>query len=285
MRPRGCKAGNDAPVCGVLDKHAWFAPCRGAGLQSQKWLCQEKTVLTSYLDAFHSVTDGRTRISPEQASAFAKGVAGDFNPLHDPDNKRFCVPGDLLFCLALARYGVSRSMRFDFINMVGAGVDICFPNDEGGELTVTDLTGRPCLKVWREGPTGREPRLLEDLTRAYAEFSGHNFPHVMVPLMESRQVMLHPQRPLVIYASMGFEFDGLPTGIPELKFVGAELAVDGKRGEVDLNFELLLDGRTAGRGSKHLVLSGLRPFDARDMDAMVGEYDRRKAAYSMAHAV
>ena len=33
----------------------------------------------------------------KQASDFAKQVASDFNPIHDEDAKRFCVPGDLLF--------------------------------------------------------------------------------------------------------------------------------------------------------------------------------------------
>ena len=53
------------------------------------------------LDEYYSDGNGHIAISREQASDFAKGVAGDFNPIHDVDAKRFCVPGDLLFSLAL----------------------------------------------------------------------------------------------------------------------------------------------------------------------------------------
>ena len=49
-------------------------------------------------------------ITREQGSQFAKKVADDFNPLHDADAKKFCVPGDLLFSLVLSRYGVSENL-------------------------------------------------------------------------------------------------------------------------------------------------------------------------------
>ncbi len=35
-------------------------------------------------------------------------VVDDFNPIHDEDNKRFCVPGDLLFSVLLANVGLSQ---------------------------------------------------------------------------------------------------------------------------------------------------------------------------------
>ena len=46
-------------------------------------------------------TDRSMQFSQQQASQFAKGVAGDFNPIHDVGGKRFCVPGDLLFACLL----------------------------------------------------------------------------------------------------------------------------------------------------------------------------------------
>ena len=57
-------------------------------------------------------------ITREQGSQFAKKVADDFNPLHDADAKKFCVPGDLLFSLVLSRYGVSENMYFKFEGMI-----------------------------------------------------------------------------------------------------------------------------------------------------------------------
>lgn len=67
-----------------------------------------------FLDRFHTIQDGCVHISASQASQFAKEVAGDFNPIHDPDARRFCVPGDLLFAVVVSRFGLSRHMTFQF---------------------------------------------------------------------------------------------------------------------------------------------------------------------------
>lgn len=67
-----------------------------------------------FLKEFYAIQDGCVAISAAQASMFAKEVAHDFNPLHDEDAKRFCVPGDLLFSLVLEKYGLSRNMHSRF---------------------------------------------------------------------------------------------------------------------------------------------------------------------------
>ena len=64
-----------------------------------------------------------------QASSFAKQVADDFNPIHDTDAKRFCVPGDLLFSVALAQLGLSQEIRVRFDGMVTEGIPISFKAD------------------------------------------------------------------------------------------------------------------------------------------------------------
>ena len=75
-----------------------------------------------FLKDFYSIHEGSISIIAEQASMFAKEVAHDFNPLHDVDAKRFCVPGDLLFSMALEKYGLSQNMHFVFAGMVGHDV-------------------------------------------------------------------------------------------------------------------------------------------------------------------
>ena len=75
-----------------------------------------------FLKPYFSNNDKQFQFTRQQASHFAKMVAGDFNPIHDEDNKRFCVPGDLLFAVLLQKEGVSQKMRFDFSGMVSDGV-------------------------------------------------------------------------------------------------------------------------------------------------------------------
>ena len=229
-----------------------------------------------FLDDFHTQAAGRIRISASQASRFAKRMAGDYNPIHDPDARRFCVPGDLLFALVLAQHGLSQRMTFHFRGMVGDDVPLSIHICDDASLSVQDDAGKEVLFVERGGETTRDPTVIEALTRRYIAFSGRNFPHYLKPLMESRGVMFNPQRPLVIYDSMGFTLDSLDIAALAVEFVGSSFDINGKRGEAHLQFRMTSQGEAVGSGSKKLVVSGLRDYDADVMDAFVNEFTRRK---------
>ncbi|APX94253.1 hypothetical protein BWR19_15645 [Halomonas sp. 1513] len=232
-----------------------------------------------FLDDFHSVRDGRIGISADQASHFAKRVAGDYNPIHNPDARRFCVPGDLLFSLVLMRFGLSQHMSFRFLSMVGADVALDFVEHDDGCIRVTDDAGKVYLEVERRGEVTRDESVVEAFARRYVAFSGKNFPHYLKPLMEAEGVMFNPQRPLVIYDSMGFSLTRLDAVAPGLELSGSSLEVAGKRGDALLEFDMTSGGETIGHGSKKLVVSGLRDYDASAMDAIVDEFYRLKHAY------
>ncbi|MDT8879455.1 DUF3581 domain-containing protein [Halomonas saccharevitans] len=231
-----------------------------------------------FLDDFHTRTDGWIRISAEQASRFAKRVAGDFNPIHNVDARRFCVPGDLLFALVLSRYGLSQNMSFRFLSMVGDGVPLCFHEDDDGLIRVCDEQGKGYLEVTRSGETTHDEAVVEAFTRCYVAFSGKNFPHYLKPLMEEQGVMFNPRRPLVIYDSMGFSLERLNGRLPGLELLDSSLSVAGKRGDALLEFRITAGGETVGSGSKKLVVSGLCDYDAAAMDEVVAEFYRLKAA-------
>ncbi len=235
-----------------------------------------------YLNAFHQTNDGLVTIEPEQASRFAKEVAQDFNPLHDPDSKRFCVPGDLLFALVLANSGLSSKMVFNYTGMVGKDVSLVFPETAANTFQVTDSQDKEYLNVSREGATTDDMQLIEAFTRAYVAFSGHSFPHILVPLMREHNVMINPARPMVIYENMSFQFDRLDLKAPVLELEESQLEVDGKRGTVTLKFHVLEDGVEVGKGQKSMVLSGLREFDEQKVQDLVEMYETTKANYQTA---
>jgi len=232
-----------------------------------------------YLNAFHQLDNQYITITPQQASRFAKEVAQDFNPLHDPESKRFCVPGDLLFALVLANQGLSQKMVFNYTGMVGEGVLLDVPNGTGSEFKIKDNNGKEYLNVSREGDTTKDMALIESFTRAYVAFSGHSFPHILVPLMQDNNVMINPARPMVIYESMAFEFDRLDLIAPTLKFDNSELDVQGKRGTVTLNFHVIANEEVVGHGHKTMVLSGLREFNNDQVQALVDAYETTKSNY------
>ena len=98
-----------------------------------------------FLDPFHSKHNGFVQVSADQASDFAKGIADDFNPIHDADSRRFCVPGDLLFALVLSNYGISQNMSFSFKGMVSALTPLAFPDTDASRLEIVNDKGKEFL--------------------------------------------------------------------------------------------------------------------------------------------
>lgn len=231
---------------------------------------------------FYAQCGDEITISAEQASRFAKGVAGDYNPIHNPDARRFCVPGDLLFALVLERFGLSQHMEFRFLNMVGANTPLTFSQSVSGDIHVTDASGKCYLDVTRSGDTTFDRDAVDAFTRCYVAFSGKNFPHYLKPLMEAHGVMFNPKRPLVIYHSMGFTLERLDGLAPDLALSRSSLEVQGKRADALLDFSIESAGKPFGVGSKKLVVSGICDYDATEMDAIVEEFYRLKAAYEAA---
>ena len=229
-----------------------------------------------YLDNFYSESGDEIRFSREQASRFAKSVADDFNPLHDPTNKPFCVPGDLLFSVAVVRLGLYQRMRFDFAGMVDGTLPLRFTETDEGQTQVVDESGKSYLNINHEGECTADTALSGTLSRRYVEFSGHTFPDILMPLMAEKGVMINPARPLVIYDSMEIDLERLDFEDPQLEFTRSSLEVNGKRGSVRLAFQFKSDGQVVGRGAKFMSLRGLKPYDDREADAMISEYRDRK---------
>ena len=245
-------------------------------------MSESMTAIPAFLDAYYaSGSDGSVRVSAEQASAFAKDVAGDYNPLHDVGARRFCVPGDLLCALVFARYGLSERMTFAFRDMVRAEEPLYFPEaeTETGSIAVVDADGGVYLEAERAGAVCRDPGVIERFIREYAAFSGKTFPHHMIPLLEEHGVMFHPDRPLVIYDSMGFELETLAFGELSLALADRTLTTDDRRGSVKLCFDMQADGYPFGAGWKRLVISGLRAYDGERMRSFVEHFRMLKAAY------
>lgn len=235
-----------------------------------------------FIEKYYNVSEQRINYSREQASDFAKIVADDFNPLHDIEAKRFCVPGDLLFSTVLAQAGVSKQMSFYFSGMVTDGINLAFPKVVEHEAQITDEAGKEYLRIEANGETSHKAELVESLIRAYVGFSGHTFPHILVELMAKQNVMINPKRPMVMYESMSICFDTFDVDEVALTFSHASLDVQDKRGNVSLEFNFTAQGKVVGKGVKRMVLSGLRPYEKAVMDDVVAEYNQWKQDFSAA---
>lgn len=232
-----------------------------------------------FLKEFYCIHEGNVSISAEQASAFAKEMAHDFNPLHDADAKRFCVPGDLLFSLALEKYGLSQNMHFTFSGMVGQGVLLNFPDSDADLIDVTDNQGKTYLQIERSGDLSRDSALIESFTRDYVAFSGQNFPYVLVPLLAEKNVMFNLNRPLVIYESMTLSFHHLNFQQASVDMMEPKMEVNGKRASAFLHFQIKSGENVVGTGFKKLAISVLNGYESEPMQAFVDEYLARKNGY------
>tara|TARA_R110002074_G_scaffold366065_2_gene539903 strand:+ start:32773 stop:33480 length:708 start_codon:yes stop_codon:yes gene_type:complete len=233
------------------------------------------------LKQFYSKEGQQVHVSREQASCFAKSVAGDFNPIHNIDARRFCVPGDLLFAVALTELGISQNMRFDFESMVTEQTVVTLPEQLSNEFSLLDQNNKSQMTIHSSGKQTSDSTFITNLIEKYVQFSGRTFPEILVDLMQKNGVMINPARPLIIYKDMAIHIDQFPQGELSLEFSGASMDVDGKKGSVKLEFDLAVDGRSIGHGTKEMVVSGLRPYDQSAIDEIVSEYNKTKLTYSV----
>lgn len=232
------------------------------------------------IENYYQLDGTKLSFTREQASEFAKSVASDFNQLHDVDAKRFCVPGDLLFSVIIHHYGLRETMGFSFSGMVGEDDTLLLPQTKAREVSIYDQNDKKYLDISSNGATSNDPVLIESLTKCCVEFSGHTFPHVLVPLMKQHNVMINTDRPLVIYDHMRIALDTVDIDSVSLEPAKSELRLYGKRGDVALNFDFYCNGEHVGKGQKKMLLSGLREYDQTKIDELVALITKSREAYA-----
>jgi len=232
-----------------------------------------------FIENFCPIDADEISFTRQQASDFAKQVADDFNPLHNIDAKRFCVPGDLLFSIVIAKSGLHKNMTFDFSGMVSDNVSLTFPRHIDESFDIKDGKDKTCLNVSVSGEKTENPALINALTKAYVDFSGHTFPDILIKLMSENDVMINPARPMVMYQSMSIDLHTFDAESVTLKLAKTSLSIESKRGDAWLEFDLLSNGKVIGHGKKHMLLSGLRSYEQESIDAMVNQYHESKVSY------
>jgi hypothetical protein len=170
-------------------------------------------------------------------------------------------------------------MKFGFAGMVGGSVELLFPEQVSENFSICDSRDKTYLNVSRHGDVSRCDAQTESFIRHYVAFSGHNFIDILMPLMKQHQVMINPDRPLVIYESMSFDLTTLDFIEVTLSLVGQDLKIEGKRGDVTLHFELHSGDVLVGTGIKTLVMSGLRPYEEAFAQQMCATYEGRKTDF------
>jgi hypothetical protein len=232
-----------------------------------------------FIEKYCPIDNDKISFTRQQGSDFAKQVADDFNPLHNIDAKRFCVPGDLLFSLIIAKSGLHKTMRFDFSGMVNDDIALTFPTEVNHKFDIKDDNDKTYLTVHAQGDKTLCPSLINSLTKAYVDFSGHTFPEILVNLMVEKNVMINPARPMVMYQCMEINLQRLDIESVTLKLAETSLSIEGKRGDAWLNFDLISNNEIVGQGRKHMLLSGLRPLCSDSVNAMVEQYKETKQSY------
>ena len=232
------------------------------------------------LEKYYTLDGSRLSFTRQQASDFAKTIAGDFNTIHDANSKRFCVPGDLLFAVIVNHYGLRQNMGLSFSGMVGDDVTLILPEVNAREISIYDENDKKYLDVSTSGEETHNKNLIDSLTLEYARFSGHTFPHVLVPLMKENNVMINTERPLIIYDHMRISLDTLDIDSVELSLSDSIFRLYGKRGDIALNYDLCCNGELVGKGQKKMVLSGLREYEQDRIDELTEAYNEYKSRYA-----
>ena len=232
-----------------------------------------------FTERYYSRDGDNFLFSKQQGSDFAKAIAGDFNPLHDVDNSRFCIPGDLLFSVILSQFGVSQTMHFDFQGMIAGDMPVRFLVSES-EVDAKNDKDKTLIKLTRSGEKYANEVFVEGLIRSYVAFSGKTFPHIIIRLMKEQGMMINTRKPMVIYDQMSLSLNQFSEVAPEVILKNCDFEVTGKRGVVTMNFDINADDQPIGTGEKKIIMSSLRPYEQEDIDYLVDTYNASKLAYS-----
>lgn len=223
-------------------------------------------------DYYNKINQEELTITPEQASDFAKDIAKDFNPIHDAESKRFCVPGDLLLALTLHKYGLFQKMAFDFQGMVGKNTNLIFPENTSDNLELKDTNEKTYLSSQFSGLVQKDTQIIESFIKQFVTLSGKSFLDELVPLMRQHQTMINTKKPMVIYDSMEFTLTEMNPTQLELKFTTSQLEQDGKRGIAKLGLGIFDGDKQIGSGYKTMILSGLRPLVEEELEELILAY-------------
>ena len=185
-----------------------------------------------------------------------------------------------MFAVLLKHHGLSRDTRVTFEGMVTDASQLHFPADLDTQASITDQHDKVMLIVERDAEVTHDAALIQALTLQYVTFSGLTFPDILVELMRENDAMINPSRPLVIYRDMRITMERLDVPTVALEYTGGTMSVDGKKGQVELNFDLVFEKSVVGRGLKTMVLGGLRAYDQAAVDGIVADYMAIKTAHS-----
>jgi hypothetical protein len=164
--------------------------------------------------------------------------------------------------------------------MVGADVGLVFPDTDADTIIITNEQGKSVLEIERKGNINKDKKFVESLIKNYGQFSGQNFPTLLMPLMKEHGVMFNPSRPLVMYNSMSFEFNCVDFNDEmQLKLANSSLDVEPKRANSFLHFDLFDGDKLAGKGIKRLVIAGLKPYDDEVITEFAKGYEARRDAF------
>ncbi len=98
--------------------------------------------------------------------------------------------------------------------------------------------------------------------------------------MKSKDIMINPTRPLVIYECMELDFTRLDLTAPTVELTDSIIEVEGKRGSVTLHFCFKENGEIVGTGSKRMLMSGLKPYCQDGIDDLVSRFNERKDKFN-----
>ena len=230
------------------------------------------------LQTYYQQANDSLQFTREKASHFAKDIAGDFNPIHDVEARRFCVPGDLLFAVLLEQHGLFRNMEIEFAGMVTEQSTV-LTNKSPGMIRFIDTQDADFIIARHDEQSCGDKAFVNELSQAYVNFSGQTFPHILVPMMREHDVMINPARPIVMYRRMSLSLDTCGGDNISLAYTGAQFEANGKKGEASLFFDIKAGEDTIGTGMKNMLLSGLRPFEQKAIDDVIAEYDGWKSKW------
>ena len=227
-----------------------------------------------FVDQYYTCHEENFYFPKHKSSAFAKQIAKDFNPLHDVKNRRFCVPGDLIFSAILSKFGANKEMTFDFKRMIN-GIEALNVVSSNESISVKNIQNEEMISIHRGGEITHDKVFINGFIRSYVEFSGKMFPEVILNAMKKSGVMPSLKRPLIIYVKMSFSLNVFSSNRPQVMLRETVFEKLGRKGVMSLYFDVWVNGEIIGFGEKKIFIGSVCPCDPSALQVYINSYNAR----------
>lgn len=212
------------------------------------------------ISEYYDCIDGEIHFNDLKASQFAKNVSNDQNPIHDHDNKNYCIPGDLIFSMCADVLGLGSETDLYLHHPIGKNSSILIKEAKDGFYLGRDQSG---IKIFTYRKNGETTDICDtgNFLNCFARVTETLFEDAIHPQLKQKGLMINPSSPSVVLTSISIRKSENSKPVHKIKPDESVATGNVKRAKVTAKYTMNdLYDNSIGEARKTLFISGLREY-------------------------